>query len=113
MKSNNLFEEIEYNVSRPAIKVLLDTSFTKEIRILMKKGHEMKEHKTPIPIVIQIVEGHIDFGVNGECHNLEKGSIVALPGGVPHDLLAKDQSMVRLTLNKSDAADRVKKVADQ
>lgn len=113
MKSNNLLEAIEYNESRPAIKVMLDTDFTKEIRILMKENHEMKEHKTPFPIVIQIVEGRIDFGVNSERHDLQKGSIIALAGGIPHDLLAKEESMVRLTLNKSDATDRVKKVADQ
>ncbi|MBY5959742.1 AraC family ligand binding domain-containing protein [Membranicola marinus] len=112
MKANNLLKDIEYHDTRPAIKVMLNTDFTKEIRILMRENHEMKEHKTPFPIVIQIIEGRIDFGVNGKRHDLSKGSIVALPGGVPHDLIAKEQSMIRLTLNKFDAEDRVSKVLD-
>lgn len=113
MNKNDLYSEMEYHETRPAIKVMIETEFTKEIRILLDKDQEMKEHKTPFPIVIQVVEGHIDFGVNGERHALQKGCIIALPGRVPHDLLAKERSMVRLTLNKADKAERVKKVAFQ
>lgn len=113
MERNNLYEAMEYHKARPAIKVLLDTYFTKEIRILMEEEHEMKEHKTPFPIVIQIIEGTIDFGAKGQRYELGKGSIISLEGGVPHDLIARERSMVRLTLNKADQTSRVQNVANQ
>jgi quercetin dioxygenase-like cupin family protein len=72
----------------------------------------MKEYKTAFPIVVEIFEGEIDFGLQGEIHTLTKGSLIALEGRVPHDLLAKQDSIVRLTLTKKDEVQRVKSVVD-
>lgn len=112
MKQASIYTDIVYNENKPAIAVLLNTDFTKEIRIVFKENQLMKEHKTPFPIVIEIVEGEIDFGVHGERHLLEKGSLLALEGNIPHDLLAKKDSIVRLTLSKIDKVERVEKVID-
>lgn len=110
MKTASIFKDIEYNEAKPMIKVLFETDFTKEIRIAMKKGVSMKKHQTSFPIVVEIVEGQIDFGVNDELLNLKKGGLIALDGGVPHDLKANEDSIVRLTLTKYDEASRVENV---
>lgn len=112
MKSASLTKELEYNENKPAVKVLMDTNSSREIRIVMRKLQVMKEHKTPFPIVVEIFEGRISFGVNGETHDLVKGDLVYLEGNVPHDLKAEEDSTVRLTLSKNDTAERVKGVAD-
>src|SRR5690606_4352728 len=111
MKTASLTNNVEYHETRPTIQVLLETETGKEIRIVFKKDQIMKEHKTPFPIVVEIFEGSMDFGVNGELHSLNKGDLIALEGGVPHDLRATNDSIVRLSLNKADSAKRVKKVA--
>ena len=48
--------------------------------------------------------------MEGKIHDLKKGAILTLEGNVPHDLTAKADSIVRLTLSKQDTADRVKDV---
>ncbi len=111
MKIASLINELQYHESRPTIQVLMETETGKEIRIAFKEGQVMKEHKTPFPIVVEIFEGVIDFGVNGTIHNLKKGALVALEGGIPHDLKALETSTVRLSLNKADSAKRVEDVA--
>jgi quercetin dioxygenase-like cupin family protein len=111
MKLASLVNDLQYHETRPTIQVLMETETGKEIRIAFKEGHVMKEHKTPFPIVVEIFEGAIEFGVNGVLHNLKKGDLVALEGGVSHDLKALETSTVRLSLNKADSAKRVEDVA--
>ncbi|PKD20371.1 cupin [Salegentibacter salinarum] len=111
MKKSSLTENLEYSEKSPAVKVLFETEVSKEIRMAFKKDQGLKEHKTPFPIVVEIFEGAIDFGVNGEKHPLKKGDLITLEGNVPHDLKATENSIVRLSLTKADTTQRVENVA--
>jgi quercetin dioxygenase-like cupin family protein len=71
----------------------------------------MKEYQTPFPIVVHLLEGELTFGVQGVNHDLKKGAILTLEGNIPHDLTAKTDCIVRLTLSKLDKAERVEAVA--
>lgn len=113
MNKTSILANIQYGENKPDIKLLFESDATKEIRIVFRKGQLMKEHKTGFPITVEIFEGAIDFGVEGNLHKLVKGDIVALPAGVPHDLLAAADSIVRLTLSKSDTVQRVKSVLEK
>ncbi|WP_430424277.1 cupin domain-containing protein [Maribacter litoralis] len=110
MQKISFTKNLDFSDKKIVTQVLLETSFSKEIRILLKKGQLMKEHKAPFPIIVHIVKGSIDFGVEGTVHFLEQGDIITLAANIPHDLLAKSESIVRLTLSKLDAAERVEKV---
>jgi quercetin dioxygenase-like cupin family protein len=90
--------------------MLQDGDASKEIRIVFKKDQFMKDHKTSFPISVEIVDGEIDFGIGEKVYNLIKGDIVSLEASIMHNLLAKDDSIVRLTLNKKDSVARVKGV---
>lgn len=104
-------EDLNFNEDKIITKVILESSFTKEIRILLKKGQVMKEHRTPYSIVVHLLNGEIDFGVNGLVNSLKSGDIISLEGNIPHNLTAKTDSVVRLTLSKYDKAERVEGVA--
>ncbi len=110
IKTTSIYSDLVYKNDKPAIKILFESDFTKEIRIAMKKGQIMKEHKTAFSIVVEIVEGVIDFGVEGEINNLKKGDLISLSGDIPHDLKAQEDSIIRLTLSKVDKTERVKEV---
>ena len=104
--------EVEFDATRVKTKVLVETSFSKEIQILMSVGQVMKEHKTPYPILIHLLEGNIDLGVQGEIISMKVGDIIALEGDIPHDLTAKKDSIIRLTLSKHDKVERLKEVLE-
>ena len=112
MKYTNILKDLTYNETKPAISVLFETDTTKEIRILFKAGQMMAKHQTKFPITVTMVKGQLDFGVENNIHHLKEGDIVALAGSVPHDLNAKTDCIVRLTLSKSDSVDRVQKVIE-
>ena len=113
MKIASIYENLEFNENKPAVKLILETDFTKEIRILMRENQEMKEHQTPFPIVVELLEGEIIFGVEGQNYEVKKGDLLTLSGGVPHNLIAKKESVIRLTLSKLDSSKRVEGVAEK
>lgn len=100
-------ENLQKDTGKVRSKLILETAFTKEIRIEMSSGQRMKEHQTPFPIVVHLLKGEIDFGVKGETHRLLEGSIIGLEGGIPHDLIAHEDSVIRLSLSKTDKVERV------
>lgn len=112
MEIASLYDHIEYDEHRPTVKVLIDNNNTKEIRISFREGQEMKEHKTKFPIVVEVVDGLIDFGVGNERLRLSKGKLIALEGNIPHDLRAEQDSIVRLSLSKLDQTSRVEQVVN-
>lgn len=110
MEIKSFKKQSVFNDQRVAISVILESHFSKELRLLFKKGQTMKEHKTPYPIVVHLLSGAIDFGVNNEVLSLKPGDIISLEGNVAHDLLAKEESVLRLSLFRLDKAERVENV---
>ena len=112
MKTASLRNDLNYNEDKVAVTVMMETESSKEIRILFRKGQTMKEHKAGFPITVEIHEGVIEFGVKGEKMSLKTGDLISLEANVPHDLLAQEDSIVRLTLSKFDSVARVEKVIE-
>ena len=110
MKVASFLENIEFNKSKPAVRMLFDTDFSKEVRIVFEKGQIMEDHQAPFAIVVQVIKGSIDFGVHKELVKLKEGDLVALKPHIVHSLTALQDSVVRLTLSKSDSLQRVKNV---
>ncbi|WP_276483103.1 cupin domain-containing protein [Paraflavitalea pollutisoli] len=84
------------------MKAVADSPWVREIRITFKAGQELKEHTASQPIPVQVLAGSIDFGVEGKKHRLEQGMLIALVKGVPHDLKAISDGIVRLSLHNTD-----------
>tara|TARA_R110001592_G_scaffold8511_8_gene46445 strand:+ start:141 stop:473 length:333 start_codon:yes stop_codon:yes gene_type:complete len=110
MKVASFLEDIKFNKLKPAVTLLLDTDFSKEIRVVFEKGQVMEDHQAPFAIVVQVIKGNINFGVNDKIKQLKAGDLVALKPHIVHNLTATEDSVVRLTLSKSDSVKRVKNV---
>ena len=86
---------------------LFDGPHSKEIRINLEKGAQMKEHKAPGAIMVQVLSGKIDFSVGENNVILDALDMVTLEPNVVHALVALENSIVRLSLSKNDDVSRV------
>lgn len=110
MQKFNIYDNLEYSQEKVLISVMFDDEIRKEIRIVFSKNQIMKDHKTKFPIIVELVEGSIDFGIEEQVYTLKKGDIIALEGDIMHNLKANENSIVRLSLSKNDNTNRVKGV---
>ncbi len=110
LKTASFFKDLEFSDESVVITPMLSSDFGKEIRIAFKEGQVMKEHKTKFPITVMTLQGSIEFGVGDETVILDQGDVIALEGNVLHELKALKESVVRLSLHKSDSVARVNSV---
>ena len=89
------------------IAKLFDGPHSKEIRINLEKGAQMKEHKAPGAIMVQVLSGKIDFSVGADNVILGALDMITLEPNVMHALTALENSIVRLSLSKNDDVSRV------
>jgi quercetin dioxygenase-like cupin family protein len=107
MQTASFFTDLEFSDKQVVITAMIESDFGKEIRIAFKEGQVMKEHKTKFPITVMTLRGSIEFGVGKESVVLNVGDVIALKGNVLHELKATEESVVRLSLHKSDSLARV------
>lgn len=93
-------ENVAFSDDKPVATTLLKSNAVNELRISMKKGQLMKAHKAPYLILVSIIEGMVDFGIENKQIVLKKGDVIHVPANVIHDLTAIEQSVVRVSLIK-------------
>lgn len=106
----SLYKEASYQSIKPLIRLLLETSSSKELLICLTKGAVMADHKSPFPIVIHLQEGSISLNTAEVAYNMTKGDLIGLEGGILHNLIAEENSIIRLSIHKQDQVERVQNV---
>lgn len=101
MEKISIYEDLSYGETAPKLKVLLNTNSIEEIRITFKSGQIMKEHKAAHPIVVNVIEGEIEFKINEEVFILPKGMLIRVDTNILHELKATVDSILRLSINKA------------
>ena len=61
-------------------------------------GQELSEHTAAVPILLQVLDGRLRVGADGEQVELTPGGLVHIGSRVPHDVLALEPSRMALTM---------------
>lgn len=77
---------------------ILDGTGVKIRLLTMGAGAVMREHRAPVPILVQVIAGGILFRVDGSEHALDVGGAIQVPAGMLHELEATADAHVLLTL---------------
>lgn len=65
-------------------------------------GAELTEHTAPGPILVQALEGHLEFTAEGVTKDLRPGMLVHLDARTPHSVRAVEPSRMMLTIIRKD-----------
>ena len=104
------WQSAKFEPEKVAVNVLAQNASAKEIQILMAQGSQMKEHKAPFDISVQVLRGEVEFSVSGDTAVLKELDMVSLKANEPHSLRALKDSIVRLSLAQADTLARVQGV---
>lgn len=73
------------------------------ILVAMHAGTSIPAHTAAYPFSLQVLEGRVRFTAGKKTTELRRGNLLTLHAGIPHDLVAVEQSAFLLTLAAGDA----------
>ena len=85
-------------------KPLVDNGTLRQIVFAMDKGQSLSEHRAPFVAVVQVLDGELSFGVDGETRRLVAHDWLVMPADKPHDLDAVEPTRFLLTMVKEHTA---------
>ena len=97
-------QEVPYVADRIKPHRLLDTPDVRVVHIALGDGEELKEHMAPFPILVQVVEGEVDFAVNEEVYRMSTGGLISLPAKLLHAVTAVGNARIQIALLKGVTA---------
>lgn len=86
----------EFNVEGVKTKKVVENSIGDIILIGLAKGERIKEHVSNTDATIYIVEGEIEFSINGKEINLKEKEFFTFLKNVPHALKGIENSKILL-----------------
>jgi quercetin dioxygenase-like cupin family protein len=90
------------NSDRNALTVY-KTNGMRIVLIALHANAEMTRHTADGIINLQILEGQIRFNTDEQSVELNKGQMLTLHKGIPHSVLAKEETIFLLTLTTTSA----------
>lgn len=77
---------------------LIRTDHLEVFRYVLPAGKVIQEHSAAGLMIVQCLEGAVEFEAQGRVQNLVAGSMLYLPDGVPHALTAHKDSSLLITI---------------
>ncbi|MDE6272642.1 MAG: cupin domain-containing protein [Muribaculaceae bacterium] len=66
------------------------------VLIGFKAGQVLDTHVAPAELMVNVLEGEIEFTISGQPHHLKAGEFILVGAGVNHSVVAKSDSKVML-----------------
>jgi quercetin dioxygenase-like cupin family protein len=97
-QSQTLAELAEYADDSIVSKTILDKPVGTITLFAFDKGQRLSEHQTPHDAVAQIIEGQAKLTIGGKDVRVSAGTIIIMPGNVPHAVAADKKFKMLLTM---------------
>jgi nucleotide-binding universal stress UspA family protein/quercetin dioxygenase-like cupin family protein len=79
-------------------RTLVRTSAVEVVRLIVRAGQEIPQHKAKDELIVHCLEGRVAFTALGKTQMLEAGKLLSLPAGEPHALKGIENASLLLTI---------------
>lgn len=99
----DLLERLQFGDQGPRAQVLEDRPEVRLVGFALRSGQEIKEHRSPSRLLVQVIEGSLVFTVAAQPFSLRAGMVLQVDKGVPHSLHATADTLMLLVMTPGPA----------
>ena len=99
---HDLAPQIESGSDRVQFKRLFSNDNGGVVLVAFKAGQQLTTHTAPAELMVNLLEGEIEFTILDHPHTLHAGQFLLIGEGVPHSVIAKTDAKMMLVKIKSD-----------
>lgn len=90
----NIAEELQFDLTAPATRMVRRTDKMNIIAVGLLRDQLLQKHKTLLPTMLTVIEGSIEFHINGEKFELTRFDTLEIPVNVEHEVLGLDHENI-------------------
>lgn len=95
---SDLAGELPLSVDGTLSRVVFRDDRLRVIGFAFASGQELTEHTSALPVVIQVIQGHLELVLGGDKTEARPGSWIHLPARLPHTVRATEPTIMLLTM---------------
>lgn len=93
---HSLLNQVEKGNDKVHFRNIFETGNGGVSLVAFEAGQKLDKHLAPAEVMVLVLEGNIEFTMDGHPHNLEAGQFLLMGQDVPHSVLAKADSKLLL-----------------
>ncbi len=93
---HRLANQIQVAEDHPQFHRIFENANGGVVLLALQAGQMLDTHLAPAELMVNVIEGSIDFNINDKPHTINAGEFMLVGEGVPHSVLAKADSKVML-----------------
>ncbi len=96
-----LANQIQVAEDHPQFHRIFENTNGGVVLLALKAGQKLDEHLAPAELMVNVLEGSIEFTMIDKPHTINAGEFMLVGEGVPHSVVAKADSKVMLVKVKA------------
>jgi quercetin dioxygenase-like cupin family protein len=94
----NILESIEFNPVKPIVLQIKKTETIKIFCVALCKDQLLQKHQAKVPSLLIVLNGVVDFQVDGEVVTLREFDIYQIPVNIDHEVKGRvDKNVIMIT----------------
>ena len=93
---HRLLDQVENGADKVHCRQIFDTDNGGVALLAFKAGQKLDTHLAPTEVMVTVLEGEIEFTIDGRPNTIKAGEFLLMGADVPHSLLATTDAKLML-----------------